>query len=145
MLLLNVCNDCAILSCSGIKNTSWVDISSGASALMLVESQYGSQITLPLRTSVAPFANAEVALAFHYTSDNAGAPSAEDVTEFWNSLVSNNPNAQIIASSLDDFVLDVLANVDLTALPTVTQELGELFVCHEDFGPAIIACIRHKW
>ena len=44
---------------------------------------------------------------FQFTGDNGGIPNADGVVKFWASLQSTFPQAQIIASPLDDSTRDV--------------------------------------
>ena len=70
-----------------------------STTLMMVEDNYGTSISIPGHPEV---------LLFKFEVDNTGPPTVESVEQFWHQTAEEYPNAEIVASSLDEFALSVL-------------------------------------
>jgi hypothetical protein len=58
--------------------------------------------------------------------DNSGPQTAAEVVTGWNATQKEFPNAVLVASSLDDFVIELEKYKNL--LPVVTQEIGDTWI-----------------
>jgi len=131
----------------------WVEPSTGAEVLTMVNDNYGSEIDVAERGDentpwhgrsvvVRPgVAGAEgVALIFQFMVDNSGPPSASQVVSFWAALRTKYPGASIQASSLDDFYREVVAKGNLSALPVVKGEIGDSWIYGAPADPVKVQC-----
>ena len=132
----------------------WRINETGDELLMMFNGYYGTEILLPekakthpalgpthLHQIAAPGAE-DVALVFQFTLDNRGVPDADAVIQLWGALQKKFPNADIKASSLDDFVEEVLAKGDTSALPLVTDEIGDSWLYGVPADPIKVATFR---
>jgi hypothetical protein len=79
--------------------------------------EYGGLTVLP---------GASVALFFAQTHDNLGPHSLNKIKAIYNELHSSYPEAEIVASTLDDFTKDILKNK--LELPVITEEIGDTWI-----------------
>jgi len=84
-----------------------------------------------------------------WRSDNAGPHSADEIVGIYRRAQKNFPEAEVIASTYDDFVLaleDFLANntsaASINSLPVVTQEIGDTWIYGVASDPARVAEYR---
>ena len=66
------------------------------------------------------------ALAFAIRSDNSGPPSFAEVVKNYEGIREIFPNAEIVASSYNEFVEELVSHKDL--LPVVTKEIGDTWI-----------------
>ena len=66
------------------------------------------------------------ALAFAIRSDNTGPPSFAEVVKNYEDIREIFPNAEIVASSYNEYVEELVAHKDL--LPVFTQEIGDTWI-----------------
>lgn len=94
----------------------WQD-PSGKEIIVMVESGYGNIFTMD---------GIEDSLAFAHTIDNLGPQSSKQVLEIFHTMRKSFPNAQIFASSLNDFAekLEPVRH----RLPVITQEIGDTWI-----------------
>lgn len=74
--------------------------------------------------------------------DNAGPHSVEQVLEIYTRVRESFPGAQIIASTLDDFVTELEAAAPSLDLPVVTQEIGDTWIYGVGSDPAKVSEYR---
>jgi hypothetical protein len=89
--------------------------SMGYRAAVMMEQHYGSHIVLP---------GFDQALRWQITGDNGYPPSPQSVQRFWREVQAEFPNAELQASTLDNFA-EELWQVKDQVLPLVTQEIGK--------------------
>lgn len=116
----------------------WKDVESETELLMMIEAQYGGMIPIP----VGP--TEEIALYFYYTMDNGGVPKPEEVTNLWANLRTQYPNVQLVASTLDDFMQDVLDRADMLQIPEVTGEIGDSWLYGAGADPIKVSTFRQS-
>ncbi len=94
----------------------WQD-PSGKELIVMYESGYGNIFTVD---------GIEDALAFAHTIDNLGPQSTKQVFEVFHAIQTSYPDAQIFASTLNDFAskLEPIRN----HLPIITQEIGDTWI-----------------
>lgn len=68
----------------------------------------------------------EQVLEFFFTGDNLGIPSKQQVLEFLDDLERKYPNAEIIASTLDEYAAQVWKYKN--KLPVVWEEIGDTWI-----------------
>ena len=66
------------------------------------------------------------ALAFAIRSDNTGPPSFAEIVKNYDNIREIFPNAEIVASSYNEFVEELVDHKDL--LPIVTKEIGDTWI-----------------
>ena len=89
---------------------------------------YGGVATFPYPVSLTEVPGAEDALVFQWRGDNAGPPtSAQEVIDDWKSLQKAFPDAEIIASTFDDFV-NAVALVPDENFPVIDAEIGDTWI-----------------
>lgn len=105
---------------------NWIDKISNTSILAMWHPHgYGGQNGVGLDSTVIVDGMSS-ALAFAIRVDNSGPPSALEVLRNYEKLHSLFPNAEIVASSYNEFVNDLEANSDL--LEEYTEEIGDTWI-----------------
>jgi hypothetical protein len=95
---------------------TWVG-TDGTEVVVCYSYNYGQDCILPCMKE---------ALYFAHTPDNCGPQSKEMVVEQFHHLKEKYPNAEIVASTLDDFTESLLKYKD--SLPKVYEELGDSWI-----------------
>jgi hypothetical protein len=116
--------------------------------ITLVNNNYGSEIIVRgndgIHMAIQPFHGVpgaeDVALVFQFNADNLAPPTSAQMISSWAALAKKYPDAEIKASSLDDFAREVIQKGNLSALPVVTGELGDSW----HYG-APCECLRSKF
>ena len=99
------------------------------------------------RTTVVPGMSA--ALVFDHTGDNLGPPDKETILQTFDRLRKDFPNANVVASRLDDYAAKLLAVKD--SLPIVTGEIGDTWIHGAGTDPKKVAwfrrlcALRNEW
>jgi hypothetical protein len=102
--------------------------------LLMTEDNYGTTIRVP---------GSDTMLAFMYQIDNTGPPTAEEVLAFWAGLRLQYPRADLLVSSLDGYVADVLSEkATYEALPVITGEIGDSWLYGSPADPIKLATYR---
>jgi len=139
---------------------------------MMIEDNYGTEIDVPSnarvtrmhgRTSSDGIASSSGhnghVLLFHYSVDNSGVPTVDEVEKFWASVQSRFPHSEVVLSTLDDFVEAALPLKDFASqpegnlggardesealkIPIVTQELGDSWLYGGAGDPVKLATFR---
>lgn len=95
----------------------WRDEATSSEIIMMVHHTYGElAIVSPLRD----------ALAVILTGDNEGPPSTARVQSTYEAVQAQLPDAQVIASTLDDFARELVTVRDV--LPLLTSEIGDTWI-----------------
>ena len=66
------------------------------------------------------------ALVYNFAGDNGGPQSLEDYGKLWSELQKEFPNAEIVASTFDNYT-DVL-KTKRASLPKLSKEIGDTWV-----------------
>lgn len=85
-------------------------------------------------------AGADIGLSFAHTSDNIGPQSVGQTVEAVRALGHAHPDAEVVASTLDDFGAAMWERRD--ALPVVTEEIGDSWIHGVGSDPGKIARFR---
>jgi hypothetical protein len=85
--------------------------------ILYYKGEYGGLTVLP---------GASVALFFAQTHDNLGPHSIHQIKAIYNELQRSYPDAEIIASTLDDFTKDILKNK--LELSVIKEEIGDTWI-----------------
>lgn len=118
----------------------WRDQTSGSDILVAYHGDYGGLSAvdgLPHRLAVV------------LTGDNMGPPSETMIAQTYQTLSEQNPGAQIIASTMDDFARELNAVRD--RLPVITGEIGDTWIHGVGTDPTKIRRYRelcrlhHDW
>lgn len=110
----------------------WRHAASNTTLLLLVEDTYGRGLRL---------AHSRHAIEFHYTLDNRGPPSAQQVVDFWQTVRAKYPGARIVADSLDAFASAVLDEA-APRLPVLDGEIGDSWLYGAAADPFKVAAFR---
>lgn len=103
----------------------WRDAESGVSLPSMWHPNFYGGIGLEDAVILPGLAHAVV---FDWRGDNAGPPaSVAEVQNDWATIAAEFPGAQIVASTLDDFMA-LLTPAVLAALPVVTSEIGDTWL-----------------
>ncbi len=94
----------------------WQD-PSGSEIVVMYESGYGNAFSIP---------GIEDSIAFGHTSDNLGPQSISQVLAVYAELRGKFPDANVFASTLDAFAVNLTPI--RTSLPLVTQEIGDTWI-----------------
>jgi len=108
----------------------WQD-PSGAEVTVMYESGYGSAFVLP---------DGKAALAFGHSIDNLGPQNEQEVDGIFAHLRKEFPDAQVEASTLNDFAREL--QPVRSALPVVTQEIGDSWIHGAGSDPLKVAQFR---
>jgi len=108
----------------------WQD-PSGAELVVMYESGYGSAFVLP---------DGKAALAFGHSIDNLGPQNEQEVDGIFAHLREEFPDAQVEASTLNDFAREL--QPVRSALPVVTQEIGDSWIHGVGSDPLKVAQFR---
>ncbi len=82
-------------------------------------------------------------LTFLHAGDNLGPPSVGQVISTHRDLAATFPDAEIRASTLDDFARALFASGATADLPVVTAEIGDPWLFGAGSDPAKVAAYRH--
>ena len=97
----------------------------------------GQQVVLP---------NLTHALVYNWNGDNAGPRNSSDYRQNWKAIQSMFPNAQIVASTLDNFTSQLDSVRD--QLPVITADIGDTWVYGVPSDPqkvARMAAMERVW
>lgn len=94
---------------------------------------YGGDVVVP---------GCDHVLSFIHTADNLGPPSAEEVVAAHARLGERYPDAEVRASTLDDFASALLASPAMADLPVVTAEIGDPWIFGAASDPQKLAAFR---
>ena len=108
----------------------WQD-PSGAEVVVMYESGYGSAFVLP---------GEKAALAFGHSIDNLGPQNEQEVDDIFDHLRNEFPDAQVEASTLNDFAKEL--QMVRSGLPVVTQEIGDSWIHGVGSDPLKVAQFR---
>ena len=108
----------------------WQD-PSGAEVVVMYESGYGSAFVLP---------DGKTALAFGHSIDNLGPQNEQEVDGIFEHLRKEFPDAQVEASTLNDFAKEL--HMVRSVLPVVTQEIGDSWIHGVGSDPLKVAQFR---
>ena len=103
----------------------------GSSIVLMYELGYGNDFILP---------SGRTAVSINFTGDNHGPHTVEQVREIYRELHRRYPNAELVASTLNDVAEDVLPYAD--GLPEVTDEIGDTWIYGYASAPLRIAKYR---
>ena len=105
----------------------WVDPVSGQYVIgMWHPHGYGSQLGTIDATDIVYVSGMSTALAFAIRSDNTGPPSVTEIYKNYENLKTLFPEAEIVASSYNEYVQELLDHVDL--LPEYKDEIGDTWI-----------------
>lgn len=108
----------------------WRD-TDGAQITVLYQKDYGGTMPLPHSTA---------AVAINLTGDNHGPQSPQQVSQIYQNLRRQFPNATVIPATLD-MIADAVAPLR-DQLPIVTQEIGDTWIHGPASDPKLIAQFR---
>ncbi len=118
----------------------WLDEASGQRVVVMYHASYGEETTVPeLRT----------ALVIAFTGDNVGPPDESSVAQRYQQIRSRFPEAQITASTLDAFALEL--RPIRPDLPVVTAEIGDTWIYGVGSDPTKVrkfrelSRLRQRW
>jgi hypothetical protein len=103
----------------------------GKEIILMYQGSYGSDIILP---------DGRTAMSINFTSDNVGPHSAEKVKAIFAELHQRYPDAEIVASSLNDVAKDLLNMTE--QLPVLTSEIGDTWIYGYASAPVMMARAR---
>lgn len=118
---------------------TWIG-TDGSEVIICYSYNYGQDCILPCMKE---------ALYFAHTPDNCGPQNKEMVIEQFNQLKEKYPNAEIVASTLDDFAEALLKYKD--TLPKIYEEIGDSWIHGAASDPLKISKyrellrLRSKW
>mmetsp|Transcript_35724 Transcript_35724/g.93375 ORF Transcript_35724/g.93375 Transcript_35724/m.93375 type:complete len:832 (-) Transcript_35724:153-2648(-) len=116
----------------------WIDTASNTSLLGLFNwPGYGGISNGPV---VVP--GSKHALVYNWNGDNAGPFSASAYTSTFASLGKTFPNAQIRASTFDNFTSNILPLLGTKNIPVFTEEMGDTWVYGCPSDPQKVARLR---
>ena len=95
----------------------WLDEASGKSIIVAYSANYGEETLVP---------SLHTGLAFAFTGDNIGPPNAALVESYYAKLRARYPNANVRASTLDAFAIELRQVRD--SLPVITSEIGDTWI-----------------
>ncbi|MFE6736480.1 DUF5054 domain-containing protein [Microbacterium sp. NPDC057650] len=81
-----------------------------------------------------------VGLHLAHTGDNLGPPSADEVEDLFQRLAAQHPDAEIVASGLDDFAAALVAQRAI--LPIVEDEIADSWIHGAGADPLLTAGLR---
>ncbi|RXZ82876.1 DUF5054 domain-containing protein [Paenibacillaceae bacterium] len=79
-------------------------------------------------------------LLFAHTGDNCGPPSVEEIREQFREIQARYPGAEIVASTLDAFVQQLLSVRE--QLPVIREEIGDTWIHGAGTDPIKLAQLR---
>jgi hypothetical protein len=103
----------------------------GKEVILMYQGTYGTDMPLP---------DGKTAVSINFTSDNQGPHTAERVKEIYAELRERYPDAEIVASSLNDVAADLLKIKD--KLPVLTSEIGDTWIYGYASAPVMMARAR---
>lgn len=109
----------------------WKATPSQSLIVMYHKGSYGATMTLPGLTE---------AIVFAHTGDNHGPQSAENVLLLYERLRAEFPQAEVVASTMDDYAHFLAKHKD--ELPIVTEEIGDTWIHGAGSDPAKVARFR---
>lgn len=89
----------------------------GKEIVLMYQKEYGSDMILP---------DGKCAVSINFTNDNKGPHTIERVKSIYASLRKKYPNAQIIASSLNEVAAELETMKD--KMPVLTSEIGDTWI-----------------
>jgi hypothetical protein len=105
--------------------------SDGREIILAYQGSYGSDMILP---------DGRTAMSINFTSDNVGPHSVEEVKNIFAELRQRYPDAEIVASSLNDVAKDLLEMKE--QLPVLTSEIGDTWIYGYASAPVMMARAR---
>lgn len=124
----------------GVNNCSTVPVvppfsrwrnTDGKEIILMYQADYGGEAILP---------DNETAVSINFTPDNHGPHTKEQVKAIFNLLEEKYPNAELVASSLNDMA-EVLLKVK-DQLPVLTSEIGDTWIFGYASSPLALARYR---
>lgn len=112
----------------------------GSSIIVMYQQGYGNQLVLPGTGTL---------IDIRFTNDNHGPHSIEQIKSIYKELHKKYPNAEIVASTLDDIAHDVI-KIEQN-LPVITQEIGDTWIHGIESDPKLVSefralsRLRMKW
>lgn len=103
----------------------------GTSVIVMYQQGYGSQLVLP---------GTNVVVDIRFTNDNHGPHSIAQIKAIYKELHEKYPNAEIVASTLDEIAHETLKIEN--NLPVVTKELGDTWIHGVGSDPTLVAQFR---
>ena len=103
----------------------------GAEIVVMYQKSYGSQMILP---------GGQTAVEIYFTSDNHGPHQPEQIARKYESLRTQFPNAEIVASTFNNIAAEIRSM--RAQLPVVSQELGDTWIHGVGSDPFKIARVR---
>jgi len=143
-----------------------------AEIFMMIEDNYGTEIAVPGNARLARVAGRDVSgsdgdgahiLLLHYTADNSGVPTIDEVEKFWAGVQTRFPHSEVVLSTLDDFSEEAFPLRELVSqpaarrhddkqdmnkeaaklkFPLVTQEIGDSWLYGGAADPVKLATFR---
>lgn len=108
----------------------WQD-PSGSEIILMYQKDYGSAMVLP---------DGETAISIAFTGDNHGPHSVEEVKGIYAGLQKRFPNAEIMASNLNNIAAEL--EKSKSSLPVVTNEIGDTWIHGMGSSPIRMARFR---
>jgi hypothetical protein len=103
----------------------------GKEIMLLYQNGYGNETILP---------DGKTAVSIHFTGDNLGPHTAEQVKTIYADIRNRYPNAEVFASTLNDVAEDVIAMK--AQLPVFTSEIGDTWIYGYASSPQMMAQFR---
>lgn len=108
----------------------WKD-PNGNEIILMYQKTYGEDMILP---------GGEAALSINFTNDNHGPHTVQKVKDIYTSLHKRYPNAEIIATSLNDIVPELERRRN--DIPVLTSEIGDTWIYGYGSSPVRMAKFR---
>eukprot|EP00048_Salpingoeca_helianthica_P000142 m.39581 g.39581 ORF g.39581 m.39581 type:complete len:846 (-) comp10164_c0_seq1:126-2663(-) len=118
----------------------WEDPATATRVLTYYASSYSEGSSVPEMAVTVPGFNEALVFLFHV--DNTGPQDPAQVLAGWSATSMVYPNAQLVASTLDDFTTALLAGHATDNLPVVTAELGDTWIYGCSSDPARVRQLR---
>ncbi len=103
----------------------------GSKVAVMYQKTYGSTMVIP---------DTQTAVAISFTGDNHGPQKPEEIAKIYNDLRTQFPNAEVVASTLNEVAKEVSAIQ--SKLPVITKELGDTWIHGAGSDPLKIAQFR---
>ncbi|WP_353129526.1 DUF5054 domain-containing protein [Parapedobacter pyrenivorans] len=124
----------------GVNNCSTVPVvpnlcrwrnTDGKEIILMYQDDYGNESVLP---------DGQTVISFNFTGDNQGPHTAEQVKAIYTGLEQRYPEAEIVASTLNDVAVEVEKIAD--TLPLLTSEIGDTWIYGYASSPLAMARYR---